>query len=144
MVTIVALLLVALCLLVSLASARDDATRDEKTPDWVRRGEPIDASQLPEADHAYLAKWIDEHSEPVLDYVSGLFARHDIVIVGEFHHIREHKEFIIQLIPRLYREAGVRVIAWEFSRYTDNARLERLVTGNQYDRDAALEFARDL
>ena len=28
--------------------------------------------------------------------------------------VREHKEFLLKLIPRLYHEAGVRCIGWEF------------------------------
>ncbi len=113
------------------------------SPDWVRRGAPINVSDVPKADCAYLAKWVTDHSQPAQDYVLGLYAKHDVVILGEFHNIREHKEFVIQLIPRLYHEAGVRVIGWEFSRYADNARLEQLVTADEYDREAALNFARD-
>lgn len=100
-------------------------------------------AQSTEKDFASLAKWLDGSAAPAEDYVVGLFSKHDVVIVGEFHHIKEHKDFVIGLIPRLYHEAGVRCIGWEFSRHTDNARLDKLVSAADYDREAALNFARD-
>jgi hypothetical protein len=50
---------------------------------------------------------------------------------------------VIDLIPRLYHEAGVRYVGWEFSRNTDNKQLEKLVMAPEFDREAALEFARN-
>ncbi len=127
----------------TLAFAGEGATKKAAIPDWVRAGKPIRASQVPREDYPYLARWLDEHSKPAKQYLIDLFKRHQVIIVGEFHHIKEHKDIIIELIPRLYHEAGVRSVAWEFSRHTDNERLKKLVTAPEYDRKAALEFARD-
>lgn len=139
----VPLLLLALCLLAGLPLTGDDATDGEETLDWVGRGEPVEASQIVERDRAYLARWLDGHAKPAQDYVVDLFTRHQVVIVGEAHNVREHKDFIIELIPRLYHEAGVRCIGWEFSRHTDNERLAQILAAPEYDRELALQFARD-
>lgn len=115
----------------------------EKVPGWAQTGKPIDASAIPAADYGYLAAWLKENAKPAQEYFIDLFKRHQVVIAGEFHTIKEHKDFILDLIPRLYHEAGVRAIGWEFSRHTDNEKLESLVTSQEYDAEAALEFARD-
>ena len=112
-------------------------------PDWVRAGEAIKAAEIPETDYPYLAAWLEKHAKPAREYLIDLFEHHQIVIFGEAHNIKEHKDFIIELIPRLYHDVGVRCVAWEFSRYGDNDRLAELVTGQEFDKDAALDFARD-
>ena len=115
----------------------------DTTPDWVRAGKPVKASEITQKDYSYLARWLDEHAKPAQQYFIDLFKKHQIVIFGEGHNVKEHKDFIIELIPRLYYEAGVRCIGWEFSPYTDNEQLEKLVTAPEYDRELALQFARD-
>ena len=50
--------------------------------------------------------WVRAHARPAPDYLVDLFQRHDVVILGEFHHIREHKELVVDLLPRL----GVEVV----------------------------------
>jgi uncharacterized iron-regulated protein len=112
-------------------------------PGWIRSGKALKVSQIPENDYAYLVGWLDKNSNSPEDYVIDLFKRHQVVILGEFHHIKEHKDFVLDLIPQLYQEGGVRCIGWEFSRHSDNEKLEKLVTSPKFDREAALRFARE-
>ncbi len=135
------LLVVILAFCYSVAA--EEKAEMSEVPEWVAAGRPIKQSDIPEADYPYLAKWLDETAKPAEDYFVDLFKRHQVVIFGESHNIKEHKDFIIGSIPRLYHEAGVRCIGWEFSRHTDNEKLERLVISPEYDREATLEFARD-
>ena len=137
------LLAVLVILGCTFSSTAGQASQKNKIPDWVLADKPIKASQIPEKDYLYLAAWLDEHAKPAQQYLIDLFARHQVVIVGEFHPIKEQKDFVLDLIPRLYHEAGVRTIGWEFSRYTDNEQLEKLVTDPKFDREGALDFARD-
>jgi uncharacterized iron-regulated protein len=111
-------------------------------PGWVREGRPIQFADIPDADYAYLSDWLVRNAKPAEDYFIGLYKRHDLIIFGEGHNVREHKEFIINLIPRLYKEAGVRCIGWEFSNPTANPVLENLTTAPEYDAEALLDFAR--
>lgn len=119
-----------------ICSAKDNI------PKWVTAGKVLKASQVAKTDYPYLAGWLDENAKSPEDYVIDLFESHQVVILGEFHHIKEHKDFVLDLIPQLYHEAGVRCIGWEFSRHSYNEKLEKLVTAPEFDREAALQFAR--
>ncbi len=116
---------------------------ENKTPDWIAAGKTMKSADIPESDYPYLARWIDENSKSAQDYFIDLFAKHQVVIYGEGHNVKEHKDFIIDLIPRLYHEAEVRCIAFEFIRASDNGLVEQLVTAAEFDREAALDLARD-
>jgi uncharacterized iron-regulated protein len=117
--------------------------KETRVPDWIQSEKALKVSQIPEDDYTYLVDWLDKHSNSPEDYVIDLFKRHQVVILGEFHHIKEHKDFVLDLIPRLYHEAGVRCIGWEFSSHSDNEKLEKLVTSPEFNREAALQFARE-
>lgn len=113
-----------------------------EAPAWTRPGATITPEAIPEADYAYLTDWAAAHAQPADTYFLSLFKRHDVVMVGEAHNLREHKDVIIALLPRLYREAEVRCIGWEFTTPASNAELERLVTATSFDYAAQLDFAR--
>jgi len=121
------------------------AEEDKKThvPDWLGSVEPIGSDRVSEKDYPYIVRWVDEHAESAQDYVVRLFDKHQIVIFGEEHNVKEHKDFVIDLIPRLYHEAGVRCIGWEFSWYSQNERLEELINAPTYDDNAVLQLARE-
>ncbi|MCK4819944.1 hypothetical protein KA005_29530, partial [bacterium] len=133
------------CMILACTSslAAEQAGQMAKTPDWVHADRVVKASEIPEGDYAYLARWLDKHAKPAQQYLIDLFARHQVVILGEEHNVKEHKDFVIDLIPRLYHEAGVRCIGWEFSPFTKNKRLEELINAPNYDEEAVLQFARE-
>lgn len=70
------------------------------------------------------------------DYVIASFAHADIVLLGEDHAIAQTLAFVEGLIPRLYR-AGVRNLVMEFGAAEDQPALDRLLTAQDYDADAA-------
>jgi len=76
------------------------------------------------------------------DYVIALYREHDVVILGEAHNISQHKSFVRHLIPRLYYEAKVRAIAWEFSCHEDDNELNQMVTAFEWEPERLLDFAR--
>lgn len=139
--TLLVVMAVALASSVGFAS-KGDPHRAPAAPPWVAESQPIKAEDIPDADYAFLRDWIDRNARPADDYLVGLFKRHDVVVFGEAHNVREHKLLIIDLIPRLYREAGVRCIGWEFSNPSNNAELEKLTTSPQPDPAALLDYAR--
>jgi hypothetical protein len=124
------------------AGAQQATRRPAPAPAWTQAGATVAADAIPEADHAYLAAWVAAHEQPVDQYMLSLFTRHDVVVVGEAHNLREHKDLVLSLMPRLYHEAGVRVIGWEFTNPSGDAELERLVTAPTFDYPAQLDFAR--
>jgi hypothetical protein len=123
-----------------LASCRGNG--NQTAPAWVKEGRPVEFEAIPEADYEYLRSWLGRNSQPADDYFIGLYKKHDLIIFGEGHNVREHKEFILHLLPRLYKEAGVRCIGWEFSNPTADPELEKLTTAPEYAADALLNFAR--
>ncbi len=129
--------------IVSFAVSGAEKGNEIRVPDWIQSEKALKVSQIPEDDYAYLVGWLDKNSNSPEDYVIDLFKKHQIIIFGEFHNVKEHKDFVIDLIPRLYHEAEVRCVGWEFSRNTDNKQLEKLVMASEFDREAALEFARN-
>ena len=117
--------------------------QDIEVPEWITNNDTIKKSDISVEDYPYLRNWIYSNSVPADDYFYNLFSDHQLVIVGEQHNIKEHKEFIIDRIDSLYHKCGVRAIGWEFSGYSDNERLHKLVNMPVYDSLAVLEFARD-
>ncbi|HUW19346.1 MAG TPA: ChaN family lipoprotein [Sedimentisphaerales bacterium] len=130
-------------LFVSFAVSTAEKGDEIRVPDWIQSEKALKVSQIPEDDYAYLVGWLDKNSNSPEDYVIDLFEKHQIVIFGEFHNVKEHKDFVIDLIPRLYHEAGVRSIGLEVVRHTDNQRLKELVTTPKCDREDTLQLARD-
>lgn len=89
------------------------------------------------------ADWLRRNAISAEDYVLKLYQSHQVIIFGEAHNVREHKTFLAELLGRLYNEAKVRCLAWEFSCPEDNEWLKHLVTAEEFDEAAVLAFARD-
>jgi hypothetical protein len=88
---------------------------------------------------AELETWLAEHGRPPADYVMGLFADHDVVLLGEQHRFRHDALLVQALIPRL-RAAGVNVLATEFARRDDQALIDSLVTAPAWHEDLGREI----
>ncbi|MBN2128515.1 MAG: hypothetical protein JW741_03430 [Sedimentisphaerales bacterium] len=134
---------ILISLLLSVGSPGAEKPKDIPVPDWLHSGEGVAAERVTQKDDPYLAQWLDRNARPAPEYVVRLFDTYQVVILGEEHNVKEHKDFVIDLIPRLYREAHVRWIGWEFSPDSKNERLEKLVSAPKYDAEAVLQFARD-
>lgn len=88
---------------------------------------------------AELKSYLETHKQTPTDYVLSKFADHDVVILGEFHRVKENVELIHELIPRLYGR-GIRVLATEFARREDQPLLDSLLNGAAYDEALAREI----
>lgn len=130
-------------LFVSFTVSGVEKDKEIRVPDWLDSGEPISGDQVSAEDYPYIVQWVDKHSKPAQDYVVRLFDTYQVVIFGEEHNVKEHKDFVVDLIPRLYHEAGVRRIGWEFSWYSQNKRLEEIINAPTYDDNSVLQLARE-
>jgi hypothetical protein len=65
-----------------------------------------------------------------------------VLVFGELHGTKDYLDFLNELLPVVYKRAGVTVLAMEVCLAEDNSELERLVTGATFDRDLALKLAR--
>jgi hypothetical protein len=130
-------------LFASFAVSGSKKDSEIRVPDWLDSDEPIRKDQVSQRDYPYLAQWVDNHAKPAQEYMIQLFDKYHVVIVCDEHNVKEHKDFVIDLIPKLYHEAGVRCIGWEFSPFTKNKRLEELIDARNYNEEAVLQFARE-
>jgi hypothetical protein len=64
-----------------------------------------------------------------------------VVILGEYHRIREDVAFVTSLIPQLY-EAGVRTVGIEFACTNDQARIDTLITDALFNEQRAVAIQR--
>ena len=87
-----------------------------------------------------LAAWLEVEGEAPEDYVVGLFSDHDVVFLGEQHRVRQDALLVQSLIEPLY-EAGVRVLATEFGRREEQAKIDSLLGAPEWDEDLAREIA---
>ena len=137
------LVILFMLLFVCFTALRAEEDKKNRVPDWLDSDKPIGSNQVSQKDYPYMVRWVDEYAKSAQDYVIRLFDKHQIVIFGEEHNVKEHKDFVIDLIPRLYHEVGVRCIGWEFSWYSQNERLEELISAPSYDENAVLQLARE-
>jgi hypothetical protein len=70
------------------------------------------------------------------DYVMAAFARHDVVLLGEFFKIRQNVQLVQDLIPRLYA-AGIRNLGIEYALSDDQAQIDAMLTAPAWDESAA-------
>ncbi len=109
----------------------------------VLRPDAVDVSSLTEADHVRLGAYLKVNGKPPIEYVIDKFKKHDVVILGEPHQVKEVCEFVGQLIEPAYHQGGVRYLAMEVFKYKNTALANRLVTGESYDEELALRLLRD-
>ncbi|MBK6765427.1 MAG: ChaN family lipoprotein [bacterium] len=86
-----------------------------------------------------LKGYLDQHKQTPTEYVLSKFADHDVVILGEYHRIRQNVELIQELIPLCYGR-GIRAVATEFARREDQAQIDSLLSGDSYDEALAREI----
>lgn len=78
----------------------------------------------------------DQVSSPPAQYVAGLFQDHEIVLMGEMTRVREQVLLLQNLIPALYAD-GIRNLGVDFALYSDQDKIDKLVTGSTYDESLA-------
>jgi len=102
-----------------------------------------EVSSLREADQKELSDWLDRYGNSPINYAIDVARKHRLTIFGEIHGEKDYLLFLNEIIPGLYHHAGVTCLALEICVAEDNQRLEKLVTGDQFDRDLALQIARN-
>ena len=102
----------------------------------------IEAASISAADEDRFVRWLDLHAKDPREYAVVKSRAHRVVIFGETHGKKEPLRLLNELIPRLYEEAGITCLAMEACLAQDNAALDRLVTGDEFDAQLALQIAR--
>ena len=102
----------------------------------------IDVSELSGVDEEEILEELKGKKTGAIEYVVGKFKDHDVVLIGEMHQKKQTCEFVAELLPRLY-EAGVRVLGTEFVQYKNTNKVQRLISGKEFDREAANDLFRE-
>jgi hypothetical protein len=113
-----------------------------KAPDWYGSGTAVEAAQVDPSTFPFFSKWLSRSGSDPLDYIVEKCRRHDLVIIGEHHYIKDYCELFARAVPEVYRKAGVRVVALEVCNAEDNDKIARLIEGPVYDISLAYEIAR--
>ena len=78
---------------------------------------------------------------PPAEYVLARLGDHRAVLLGEAHWLRHDVQLVIDLVPRL-REAGADVLALEVLPAGEQATIDRVVAGDEWDAEAAIGVLR--
>ena len=83
------------------------------------------------------------HFKTPEDYILHKFKSHDLVIVGEMHHVKQNLDLLHRLIPKLYSDCGVRFLGYEVFASSLQSEIDMLVTAKTYDETLAMEIIRE-
>jgi len=112
-------------------------------PDYINRDsiKLVEISSIDSTKNKVFAEWLNANGMAPLEYILKKFSKYQVVILGEMHDMSDNLIFLNKIVPDLYNN-GVRVIALEVCLSEDDELLEKLVSGEKYDKDFALEIAR--
>ena len=83
-----------------------------------------------------LGNYLIEHWETPENYVIKKFDNHDYIIIGEYHRIKHDVDFIVGLVPKLYKK-GIYHLAMEFGAYPYQHLVDSLLNLPYFDRKLA-------
>lgn len=111
---------------------------------WMERPASAmgEVSKLDPGDDGNYVRWLEQNGASPIDYAMRVAAQHQLTLFGEVHEKREALQFLNAVIPDLYRRAGVTCVAMEVCLAKDNAQIQRLITGKEFDHELALTLAR--
>lgn len=83
-----------------------------------------------------LAGYLRSNWKTPENYIIGKFRDHDLVFIGEGHHIKHDVELVHTLIPLLHKN-GVYNLGIEFGCYEYQDKVDALITAESYDENLA-------
>ncbi len=90
-----------------------------------------------------LGPYLTAHFKTPEEYIRDTFKTHDLVIVGELHHVKQGLDLLHRLLPMLYRDCGVRFLGYEFYASSLQGEIDALVTAKEYDEALAMKILRE-
>lgn len=110
--------------------------------------EPTDVARL-DADartalQQRLADHLAAHARAPVEYLAACLGRHDVVLLGENHHVRENCALVAEVLAPLHRDAELRWLCTEFLRVRQTEAANRIAQAETWDESAAVALLRDL
>jgi len=107
----------------------------------IDRGTEV--SKLSEQQRALLQKDLAARQQAPIAYLIDKCSKHDIVMLGESHQVRQTCEFVASSLAPLYKKAGLRCLATEFLRSRHTVKANAILQAKTWDRDAMIALMRD-
>lgn len=103
------------------------------------------AAERPDGRSERFAAAIEKQGKPVMEYLADKIRNNYIVGLGEDHWIKDHPEFLCELLRTMARDTTVRidVLAVEFGNQTDQALADSLVAAPVYRHDLVVKILRN-
>jgi len=114
----------------------------QEKPYWLRKHTFVDVSKIEKSHYPIFTQWLNEHGKTPIEYAVEKCMKHQIVIFGEVHGIKDYLNRLNQLIPEVYHKAGVRYVVLEVCHIGQNEKIAQLIEAEKYDSDLATEIAR--
>ncbi len=114
----------------------------QEKPYWLRKHTFMDVSKIENSDYPIFTQWLDKQGKTPKEYAVEKCLKHQIVIFGEVHGIKDYVDWFNQFIPEVYHKAGVRYVVLEVCHIGQNEKIAQLIEAEKYDSGLALEIAR--
>lgn len=105
--------------------------------------EGAEVSKLTKPQRTLLHNDLAAREQEPLPYLIDKFTKHDIVMLGEVHQVRQTCAFIAGSLAPLYEKAGLRCLATEFLRSRNTDKANEILQAKTWDRDAMIALMRD-
>ncbi|MCX6267057.1 MAG: hypothetical protein NTW16_06830 [Bacteroidetes bacterium] len=79
------------------------------------------------------------NAKPARDFLTSEFDSIDVIILGEFHRIREYPLFVASMIPILHKN-GINILFSEFALLEDSKLIDSLISGKTYNEQLAVKI----
>ncbi len=132
---------ICLLLLEPLSGGQAEKTTPKKSR-WMEMGGAVDVYEIDQSQYSVFSSWLDTNGRTPIDYAVEQCRHHQIVIFGETHGDKDNLDFLNALVPEAYRKSGVTNLILEAVSVKQNGSIARLIEGETYDRNLALEIAR--
>lgn len=103
---------------------------------------PSTLAEVSESSDTLFSNWVKRNAQTPEHFAIQIAATHQLTLFGEMHNSIDNLRFFNRIIDSLYYKSGIRCIAMEVIPSCMNDKLQRLVNGNEYNYDLALEIAR--
>lgn len=83
-----------------------------------------------------ISNYIKTNATSPEDYIIEKFKTYDVILLGEYHMVKQNLIFLQNLIPKLYQN-GIYTIGMEFGAYENQNKLDSLLVTEKYNQKLA-------
>lgn len=88
---------------------------------------------------SYQANDSEKQLLPARDFLISQFSTKDIILLGEFHRIKEYPAFVAKMIPLLHKN-GINILFSEFALFEDSKLIDSLINCSTFNEKLAIKI----